>query len=260
MVGDLIMEVEGESTVAMGFYPSVNKIAGKENTVVNITVLRGGQLIPCDIIREVVDIPSVEFRMIGEDIGYISIAEFNSKTPDQLKEKMEKIIGISGVKGCIIDVRNNGGGDAGGVINSLDLFIDQGLIVSFVDKNGNKNEYPAHEGAYDIPVVILTNESTASAAELFAEAIRESANARIVGTTTYGKGVSQSVINLRDGTALVVTDTKYYTPNGQNYDGIGVVPDFEVIMPEEQLAHFYELTDSEDNQLSYGINLLKGTG
>ena len=165
--------------------------------------------------------------MLEGGIGYIQITEFQDKTDEQFGE-MVKQLRTQGAKGLIIDVRANPGGLLSTVVHLLDQVLPEGLLVYVEDKYGNRDEYTSNAACIDLPIVVLMDENSASASEIFAGAMKDYEYATLVGKTTYGKGIVQNIIRLSDGDALKITTAKYFTPKGNDIHKIGVTPDVEV--------------------------------
>ena len=182
-------------------------------------------------------------------IGYIAISAFDAPTDEQFIEAVKKLE-EKGMEGLIIDLRNNGGGMLESVVNMLDYMLPKGsTIVSTKDKNGKGDVYTAKtETTFDLPLAVLINGNTASASEVFSGAIKDYEMGELVGTTSFGKGIVQSVIPLKDGTAIKITTSKYYTPSGKNIHGTGIDPDVKVELDTE---------GKSDNQYKEAMRLVK---
>lgn len=256
-IGDLIIEVEGEATSQIGYNAALSRIAGEENTVVQLTIQRKNEIIPMSITRDIVTTEPVTYRVIEDNIAYISINDFDANTPDAFRAALEQGMALPDFKGFIFDIRNNPGGELSSIVKVTDALVGEGTVVKLVDKNNEEEVYTSDAKQVDTPMVVLINENTASAAELFASVIRDFNKGPLVGNTTYGKWVSQSIIPLGDGSGMSVTDRRFYSPNGDNYNEVGISPDYEVEFPEELWTRFYDLTDREDPQLMQAIRLLK---
>lgn len=198
---------------------------------------------------------------MDDNIGYIRISEFDSVTYDQFKAALDEL-NSQGMKGVIMDVRDNPGGLLTSVTAVLDELLSEGIITYTEDKYGNKEyEYSTGDGI-DIPVVVLTNGSSASAAELFTAALKDRGVGSVVGETTYGKGIVQTTFPLSDGSAVKITTAKYYTPSGVCIQGVGVEPDYEIkALPDFELPYMAsgtaELSDN-DIQLDKAVEILEG--
>lgn len=256
--GDIIYEVDGESTQGMSLTQVVSRVKGKEGTNVHITIYRENEndLLEMDIKRSKrLETTTVDSGILEDtdQIGYLRIREFDVVTVDQYTEAMAELKEY-GMKGMILDLRSNPGGDLAAVVDIARKILPAGLIVYTEDKEGNRKEYTSDgRKELDIPLVVLVNEYSASASEILAGAIQDYNKGTLIGTTTYGKGIVQQIQPLDDGTALKLTISAYYTPAGRNIHGIGIEPDIE-------LEYDYELSEEEgiDNQVEKAIEILEG--
>lgn len=255
---DIIYKVEGEEVTGEDLSEVVSKIKGKEGTKVNITIYRDGVADPMDFTleRKKINIPTIEYEMLEDDIGYILIYEFDNITISQFSNAL-KALEKMGMKGLIVDVRDNPGGLLDSVVKILDRLLPRGLIVYTEDKYKNRTEENAkNPDKFDQPIVVLINGNSASASEIFAGALQDYEKATIVGTTTFGKGIVQRILPLSDGTALKLTVSKYFTPKGRNIHGTGIEPDIEVELSED-LKQLVTIPRDDDNQLQKAIEVLK---
>ena len=248
LVGDVIKKIEGKDILEVGYGEAVNMLKGEPNSKVTITIQSGLETKDVLLTRRQITIISVTGE-VKDDIGYVRIKEFNDKTPAQFINKVEELKGL-GVKGFVFDVRNNPGGSLQSVSEIIDYIVPEGDIVSAEYKNGEKEVlFTSNPNELDMPMVVITNGQTASAAELFASALKDYNKALTVGTTTYGKGIMQETFNLSDGSAVRMTTAEYLPPKSENYNGIGVKADFEVKITPEQETSVY--VDGLDNDLQY---------
>ncbi len=250
--GDYIYMVNGEDMLDQDSTYVVSKIKGEEGTTVTVTVLREGVADPIDIVveRRKIESPTVEYEMLDNGMAYIQIVEFDLVTTSQF-ETAYKQAKQDGMKGLIIDLRSNPGGNLSTVCDIARMLLPKGLIVYTEDKYGERVEYTC-DGSQEIevPLVVLTDGYSASASEILAGAIKDYGIGTLVGTTTYGKGIVQKVINLSDGSAVKLTVSTYYTPNGNNIHKIGIAPDVEVEFDAEQYVN------GVDNQLERAKEVL----
>ena len=255
--GDAIVGVEGESVESLGYTGAVAKIQGEAGTSVQLTIRRNDELMDVSVERADVVNSGIYFQQFDQ-IGYLRISAFNNATPAAFKEAIEELM-QQGVSGLIFDLRGNGGGLLTSVSEMLDYVLPAGDLVSKTDKDGKTVVmYTSDDDCIDLPMAVLVNESTASAAELFACDLQEYGVAVVVGTTTYGKGVMQTTYNLSDGSSLTLT-TDYYNPSsGQNYNGVGVIPDIECPLTEEQQKDFVHFDPDHDPQLAAALEALSG--
>ncbi len=260
--GDLIVRVEGKDVSDFGYYNSYNLIKDSaEDHPISLDVATGAsnytEFKNLSILKEIVKTESVEIRMIEDDIAYVKIIEFDSTTPEQFVSKMDGII-ADGAKSFVFDVRNNPGGNVYGVAGVLDYILPEGPIIRSTTKKGEESVINSDAKSLDAPMIVLVNENTASGGELFTAALRDYDKATVIGTTTFGKGTMQTVLPLSNGGGIKVSTQLYSPPYGDNYEGIGVVPDKVVELSEEAAQNFYKLTDEQDSQLQSAIDELKG--
>ncbi len=253
---DIIYEVDGESTAGLTLEEVVSRIKGPEGTKVSITILRGKKRdeIKVDVERSAVEVPTVSTKFLGdnEEIGYLQITEFDEITTQQFKDGLAELRGKD-IKGLIIDLRSNPGGSLQAVCDIARQLLPAGKIVYTIDRDGNREDYTCDgKNEIDIPMVVLVNQYSASASEILAGSIKDYGIGKIVGVKTYGKGIVQRIIDLKDGTAVKLTVSTYYTPNGNNIHGIGVEPDIEVEYDADAYAE-----DKTDNQLDKAVEVMK---
>lgn len=254
---DIIYEVEGENTYGLDLTEVVSRIKGDEGSWVNLTIVRDGETdyLSIDVQRRKVNIPTVEFEMLEDGMAYIIISEFDDITVDQFTEALAMARG-NGMKGLILDLRSNPGGSLDAVVKISQKLLPEGLIVYTEDKYGQRKEYTCDGSKQlEVPLVVLINGNSASASEILAGAVKDYGIGTLVGTTTYGKGIVQSVIPMSDGSAVKVTISSYFTPNGNNIHGTGVEPDVECVFDGEA---YYTDPKMPDNQLEKAKEVLSG--
>lgn len=254
MQGDYIYMVDGEDMQGKDSSYVVSRIKGEEGTYVTLTVVRDGVSDPIDIEveRRKIESPTVEYEMYDDGMAYIQITEFDLVTTGQFEEAYEQAK-VDGMKGLIIDLRSNPGGNLSTVCEIARMILPKGLIVYTEDKYGKREEYTCDgKNQIEVPLVVLTNGYSASASEILAGAVKDYGIGKLVGTTTYGKGIVQKIINLSDGSAVKLTVSSYFTPNGNNIHKIGIDPDVEV----EFDAELYQ--QGIDNQLEKAKEVLTG--
>ncbi len=253
--GDIIYEVDGQSAYGMELTEVVAMIKGEEGTTVHLTLVREGEAdyVEKDVARRKIETPTVEYSMQDNQIGYIQITEFDDVTADQFAEALAVLKG-QGMKGLVLDLRSNPGGNLTTVVDIAKMILPKGLIVYTEDRNGNREEYTC-DGTRELklPMVVLINGYSASASEILAGAIKDYNMGTLIGTTTYGKGIVQQVVSLKDGSAVKLTVSSYYTPSGKNIHGIGIEPD-EVC--EFDSEAYYNTENSVDNQLERAKEVL----
>lgn len=250
---DLLYLVDGESTMGMELSEIVARVKGEEGTKVHLTIYREGETdyLEIDVERRQIEAPTVKYEMLENNIGYIQITEFDDVTTDQFTEALAVVKG-SGAKGLVLDLRGNPGGSLNVVVDIARQILPKGLIVYTEDKYGERDEYTCdgrHE--LDMPLAVLVNGNSASASEILAGAIKDYNKGTLVGTTTFGKGIVQRVLPLTDGTALKLTISAYYTPNGNNIHGVGIEPD---VVCEFDSDAYYD--KDVDNQLEKALEVL----
>lgn len=256
--GDVIRSVDGTDITSMEISAAVALIKGEEGTTVNLEIYREGQpnTMTVSVTRRKIDIPTVAGDMLEDGIGYIQISSFDKVTTKQFEETY-KDLQQQGMEGLIIDLRSNPGGMLNVVCEIANYFVPQGRIVYTEDKNGKRVEYTADgKDTFGKPLVVLVNGNSASASEIFAGAVQDTGVGKIVGTQTYGKGVVQQVINLGDGTAVKLTISKYFTPNGNDINKKGITPDI-VEELDETLYQRAVVTLEEDNQVQKALETIK---
>ncbi len=266
--GDLIAYVgtgeEQEYVADLGYYTAIDRVRGPEGTHAYFSVLRGEnyeELIDFDVVRAKVQEVSVMSRVCEQDpsIGIIKVSEFDTMTVPQFTDAVASLQ-AAGCTKLIIDLRYNPGGELNAIVTVLDYILPEGPIVHVMDRDNQEvAAYHSEATELDMPMAILVNGRTVSAAELFTAALRDYNKAIIVGTTTYGKGCMQTTIPLRSGGAVSVTYRMYNPPFSENYHGVGIEPDI-VVELDESLANknIYKITDEEDNQLQAAIRALNG--
>ena len=229
MNGDFVLSVNEIEATSMELSDFVQHIRGEEDTTVHMVVYREStkETLELDVTRKYIELPSIEGEMLDDKIGYIQITEFQSKTDEQFVE-MVNSLKQQGMKGMILDVRENLGGRLDSVVEIADTILPEGLIVYTEDKYKSRNEYKSDAECIDIPIVLLIDENSASASEILAGAMKDYAYGTLVGTTTFGKGIVQNVIQLSEGDAIKITTSKYFTPKGNYIHKVGISPDVEV--------------------------------
>ena len=256
--GDVILSIDGTAADGKELSELVKEIKGEEGTSVHIVVQREGvtEKLEFDVERRKVEVPTVEYQMLPENVGFLQISEFSEMTPAQFKGAVESLK-AQGMTSLIVDVRDNPGGVLDSVADVLDQVLPEGLVVYTEDKYGEREEYTSSGETYlDLPLAVLVNENSASASEIFAGAIKDYAYGTLIGTKTFGKGIVQSIIGLGDGSAVKVTIAKYFTPKGNYIHGVGILPDIELEYayqnPEDT-----EYNPMHDNQVQKALEVLK---
>lgn len=254
---DLIYQVDGEATFGLSLSEAVALIKGPEGTNVKLTIIRKGESDNLEVVvsRRKVNSPSVEYEMLDEGIAYIQITEFNDLTADQFADAYAVARG-SDMKGLILDLRSNPGGSLNSVVEIARMILPEGLIVYTEDKAGKRSEYRCDgKRELQVPLVVLIDGNTASAAEILSGAIQDYKLGTLVGTTTFGKGIVQQIIGMEDGSAIKITISSYFTPKGRNIHGTGIEPDVECEFDGET---YYSTEDRYDNQIEKAKEVLRG--
>lgn len=252
LAGDYLYMVDGEDMQGKDNAYVVSKIKGEEGTKVLITVIREGEAEPLDfeVERRKIESPTVEYELLENDLAYIQIGEFDLVTTEQFAKAYSQAK-KDNMKGLIIDLRSNLGGNLSTVCDIARMILPKGLIVYTEDKYGKRVEYTCDgTDQIEVPLVVLTNGYSASASEILAGAVKDYGIGTLVGTTTFGKGIVQKVINLSDGSAVKLTVSNYFTPNGNNIHKIGIEPDVMVEFDAKQYQEGY------DNQLEEAKKIL----
>ena len=255
--GDLIISVDGVEYKADDMTTASNNIKGEEGTKVNIELLRGTQSIKYEITREKVKVNQVEGKVLSNNIGYIQFTSFDETTAEDFKAKYEELT-KQGIQSLIIDLRNNGGGIVDQALEIADYVVTKDSVLLYeVDKNNKETVRKAKtDPIINMPIIILTNENTASASEILAGALKDLEKAKTVGTKTYGKGVIQQILKLSDGSGLKITIEEYQTPNRNKINKIGIEPDEKVELPDS-VENVLNIKENEDTQLQKAIEMLK---
>ncbi len=256
--GDNVIMVDDIEARSMELSELVTHIRGEANSTVHLVISREGEdsYLDFDVKRGKVDVPTVDGRMFEQGIGYINIAEFGDATADNFIAKVEELK-AQGMEKMIVDLRNNPGGMLDSVSEILDYILPEGLITYTEDKYGNRQEVNSDAEHYlDLPLVVLINGNSASCSEIFAGAIRDYEYGKLIGTTTFGKGVVQTVRPLTDKSAIKLTTAKYFTPKGENIHGTGIQPDIKLkyrYKGDEDADYDY----TKDNQIRRAVKELQ---
>lgn len=249
---DILYKVNGEEVSGQDLSKVVGEIKGEEGTEVALTVIRGKDKkeVETKAVRRKIEAQTVEYEIKDAGIGYLRITEFDSVTKEQFNKALADLQS-KGVKGIIFDVRSNPGGNLVTVCEILDQILPEGTIVYTKDKNGKKEVASSdEEHKLELPIAVLVDGMSASAAEIFAGAIQDYDKGTLIGTTTYGKGVVQQLFELNDGTCLKLTISEYFTPKGRNIHGKGIAPDVEV------KYQYNENNPEADNQLDKAMEIM----
>ena len=257
--GDYIVKINDTQVQGKSLTEAVELMRGPVGSSIEITVRRRGEkkALIFNITREIIEVQSVKFELLENNIGYIRLTSFNENSSSQVKEKIKKLNNNKKLKGYILDLRNNPGGLLSQAIKISDFFLDNGEIVSTKSRQPSENrKWFAKKG--DLTdgktVLVLINYGSASAAEIVAGALKDHKRAIIVGENSYGKGSVQSIIPLKNRGAIRLTIAKYYLPSGKSISEVGVTPDIEIIEGSDD----FKINSETDNQLNFAIKLLNG--
>ena len=255
--GDYIVKIDGEEVTGEDIEEASNKMKGEEGSKVKLQILRGEETIDLEVERKNVKVNHVESEIYEDKIGYLKIASFDENCSVEFEEKLEELQSKN-IESLIIDLRNNGGGIVDEALSIADLFTDKDATLLITkDKDGNEEVRKSKtDKKLDLPVIVLTNENTASASELLVGVLKDYNIATSVGTVTFGKGVIQELLTLPDESGLKITTNEYYTPNGNKINKIGIEPDEKVELPDEY-KNVLSVPKDKDTQLNKAIELLK---
>ena len=254
LTGDIITEVEGEKTLDLGMTGTRTKVRGEAGTFVTLTILRGEESFPVSVERRSIQTPVATYEMLDGQIGYIKIANFDTRCAEETNAAMDELI-AQDAKALIFDVRNNGGGYKNELVKVLDKILPEGILFQSEDYQGSKQIDRSDADCIDLPMAVLVNQDSYSAAEFFAAAIQEYDWGTVVGTKTVGKGNFQTAFTLSDGSMLNLSIGKYYTPQGRSLTDTGITPDVEIALSDEDGAKLYygQLEKADDAQLQAAI-------
>lgn len=257
--GDFVVEIDGEDVGGMDLDLVASKMRGEVGTTVEVTVYREGETdyLHFTVKRDTVEVPTVEYRMLEGGIGYIMVAEFDDVTAQQFNDAV-KDLSRKNMSALVVDLRNNPGGLLRTVQSMLSRILKKGeLLVYMEDKNGKREDYYSDSTlTLDIPIAVLMNGYSASASEVFAGCLQDYGKAVLVGTQSFGKGIVQTMYPLGDGSAIKVTISAYYTPNGRNIHKTGLTPDIAVELSDEA-KKLSKIPEDQDAQLQAAIKALK---
>lgn len=249
------VEVSGESAQTLN--EAIDRIQGEDGTTVVLSVQRDGEILDLEVMRAEVSISYVEYQIINGDIGYINISQFSGNDVEGFQEAMSALQ-TAEVSGVIIDIRNNPGGLLTDVVEIADALLPEGLIAYVEDGHGNRTEYTSDADYWDVPLVVMVNGMSASASELLSAAIQDYDRGTIVGTTTYGKGIVQTLITFaEDGAGMQLTTASYYSPSGRSIHENGVEPDVTVELSEDCDLTVPSPNLENDNQLAAALEALQ---
>ncbi len=255
--GDLIISVDGVQYSGDEMSVIANKIKGEEGSKVKLELLRGTETLNLELTRENIKVNPVEGKVLQNNIGYIKFSSFDEGTAEEFKSKYQELE-KQGIKSLIIDLRNNGGGIVDQALEIADYVLEKDEVILYeVDKNGNEEvEKAEKDPIINMPIIMLTNNNTASSSEILAGALKDHGKAKIVGTKTYGKGVIQQLMTLQDESGLKITTEEYLTPNKTKINKVGIEPDEEVKLPDD-FKNKLNIDEKDDIQLQKAIEMAK---
>lgn len=256
-VGDIFYKVDGVEVTGGDISDLVDKVRGKENTTVNLVMFRGENMdeVEFTVSRRKVEAVTVSHNMMEKDTGYIAIGAFESITVEQFEDALSDLR-AQGMKRMILDLRGNGGGMVNAAVKIADDIIGTGVVTYTLDSREERKDYNAvTKEELGVPLVVLVDSGSASASELLTGAIKDYGVGTVVGMTTFGKGIVQNIYPLADGSAIRLTNSKYYTPNGINIQGTGIEPD--VVIKFDVDAYKKDGTDNQLNKALEVVNSLK---
>lgn len=256
--GDIISKVDGIAYTGEQLSDATKVLKGQEGTTVKVTIIRDGKEKELTVTRKKITVEHVASKMLDNNIIYIQIDSFDNGVVESFKEQITELKN-DGAKGIIIDLRSNGGGIVDEATGVADLFLAKNetiLITKSKDEEEQITKSKNDPIITDLPIVILVNEGTASASEILAGALKDKYGATIVGKTTYGKGVIQTLYSLTDGSGLKITTDEYYTPNHNKINEVGIIPDVDVSLTKDANG-YYETSADKDAQLLKAIEILK---
>lgn len=255
--GDIIYKIDGVTYTGDQMSEAAKNIKGDIGTKVKLELIRDEETVSLEIERTTIKVNHVESEVLSDNIGYLKISTFDEGCATEFKEKYDELKSKN-IKSLIIDLRNNGGGIVDEATDIADLFTakDSTLLIT-VDKDNEEEITKAKTEKYiDMPVIILTNSNTASASEILTGALKDNGVAKVVGTTSYGKGVIQNLLTLTDGSGIKITTNEYYTPNRTKINKVGITPDEQIELSEEY-QNKLEIPQESDTQLQKAIEMLK---
>lgn len=254
--GDQIVAIDGKKVTEVGYAEAVDSIAREIGETATIELLRGEDLLTVEVTYTELTAQSVFTKVIYDDVGYIKITAFNRETPAQFEKGVVDLMN-KGVNSLVFDLRRNGGGTVDSVNEMVDFLCPEGKIMTCKYADGREEVVSSDASEIDLPMVVLTDEGTASAAEVFAASIKDFGKGITVGTKTYGKGVMQSTFTFPDGSCAVFTVAEIIPHSGKSYDGKGIEPDIKVELTEEQLIYFAVTKTEDDSVVKAAVESLK---
>ena len=255
MPADVILMVDGEPVEGYSLGMVIDRIRGPEGEPVRLRIERPetGEVIDVTIVREGIRHVTATFELVADRVARVQITQFVATTVDDLKRVLDEVL-ESGVTGIVLDLRNNPGGLVASVVDVASQFLSDGLVIFQIDADGERTEWKVTGGgkAREVPLVVLVNEGSASASEVLAGALQDQGRAPIIGTQTFGKGVVNTPVEFSDGSGLIITTARWFTPKGRTIGDVGITPDIEVPRTVDQIA------EGQDPQLEAALDVLQG--
>lgn len=253
--GDILYMVDDLYVNASTINDAVNIMRGTPGTSVHVVFMRGTEKVEYDLVRANISVNRLEYGMLVEDVGYIYLYEFAGSCATEFQAAL-KDLQSRGAKGLIIDLRDNPGGWVDDANKIGDIFLDKGILCYLQYNDGSREYYNTKSGKLDMPLVVLMNENSASSSEILAGALKDRADATVVGVQSYGKGIVQTVVSLEDGSGMQMTIAQYFTPKGNAVHKVGITPDVEIHLPEGDNG-MYEFGDLNDVQLAKALEVMQ---
>ncbi|MGI5907188.1 MAG: S41 family peptidase [Christensenellales bacterium] len=256
LAGDIILQIDGKAVGGMQLEQTTDLIKGNPGTRVTLTLMRGEKVFDVELTRANIEVERVQWRMLPGKVGYIRITEFNGDCVQAFDDAVKAIRKDGGVA-LILDLRDNPGGYFDAAVKIADRLLPEGRIVSTRNRAGKEETWDSDAGHIGLPLALLINKYSASAAEIVAAAVKDADAGKLVGEDTYGKGIVQSLVTLKDGSGLKLTTSEYFSPRGQKINGVGVKPDIASDLPGELKKDPSRLTDENDAQLKAALELFR---
>lgn len=254
--GDKIMKVNGEDVSTLGSDEVVMRVKGPADTTVDLSIARGDEIIDLTLTRKTIEAKTVDSRVIG-NTGYIQISEFTNNTATDFKTQLDALL-AQNISGLVLDLRGNPGGGVNEAVSIADRLLGQTTVVYTVDKEGKRTDYNSDDTqSLELPMVVLIDGGSASSSEILAGALQDTGKATLVGTKSFGKGIVQEVISIKDGAGFKVTNSEYFTPNGNSINKKGLEPN--VVIEASDFMKNNVFTDEEDVQLQKALETLGNT-
>ena len=257
-VDDVIIEIEGQDAAGMTVPDARNIVRGKEGTKVEMKIRRAGETMTLSVTRRKIEVPVAVGQLLENNVGLITIANFDDRCANETIAAIESLQ-QQGAEKLIFDVRNNPGGYARELVKLLDYLLPEGELFRTMDYAGRESVDKSDEAFLDMPMAVLVNRDSYSAAEFFTAALQEYEEALVVGEKTSGKGYFQNTFHLNDGSAVSLSTGKYFTPNGISLEGVGITPDIEITVDDDTYVAIYygQLSPEEDPQIQSAMDALQ---